>query len=190
MRTIARDTSGPTEVARISSDDRRLPSRSSYSLVYTWPTTITGAPLPNAAPTPVTNLPQQLTLMKSELPGSQPPSVVRRRELLATRNLMTSWVPTCRRSRLLTMWPTTVSGVSNMDSGSFPFAGSACVWRSFSPAAPTDPGDGEDPEAGLLRKVRLGINRRSRPDRERTSLRKFRRKFGVALRSVSRLSGA
>ncbi|CEZ71109.1 Uncharacterised protein [Mycobacterium tuberculosis] len=90
MRTITRDKSGPTDVARISSDERRMPSRSSYSLVYTCPTTITGAPLPNAAPTPVTSLPQQLTVINSELPGSQPPSLVRRRELLATRNLTTS----------------------------------------------------------------------------------------------------
>jgi hypothetical protein len=90
MRTNTRDRSGPTEVARISSDERRLPSRSSYSLVYTWPTTITGAPLPNAAPTPPTSLPQQLTVMNSEFPGSQLPSAVRRRELLATRNLTTS----------------------------------------------------------------------------------------------------
>ena len=73
-----------------STDDRRLPSRSSYSLVYTCPTTITGAPLPSAAPTPVTSFPQQLTVMNSEFPGSQLPSPVRRRELLATRNLMTS----------------------------------------------------------------------------------------------------
>src|SRR3954465_6045908 len=33
MRTIDRDRSGPTDVARISSVERRLPSRSSYSLV-------------------------------------------------------------------------------------------------------------------------------------------------------------
>src|SRR5205823_897514 len=33
MRTIDRDRSGPTDVARISRVERRLPSRSSYSLV-------------------------------------------------------------------------------------------------------------------------------------------------------------
>ena len=33
MRTMDRDRSGPTDVARISRFDRRLPSRSSYSLV-------------------------------------------------------------------------------------------------------------------------------------------------------------
>ena len=56
MRAMHRARSGPTAVARTSSDERRTPSRSSYSLVYTYPTTMTGSPFPSAAPTPVTSL--------------------------------------------------------------------------------------------------------------------------------------
>jgi len=70
------------------------------------------------APTPVTNLPQQLTVTNSELPASQLPSAVRRRELLATRNLMTSWSPTLRPCGSLTMLPTTVMDVSNIANSS------------------------------------------------------------------------
>ena len=62
----------------------------------------------------MTSLPQQLTVTNSELPGSQLPSAVRRRELLATRNLMTSWSPTLRPCGSLTMLPTTVMDVSNI----------------------------------------------------------------------------
>ena len=90
MRATHRARSGPTEVARTSTDERRTPSLSSYSLVYTYPTTTTGSPFPRAAPTPVTSLPQQFTVTKNEFPGSQLPSAVRRRELLATRNLKSS----------------------------------------------------------------------------------------------------
>src|SRR5580693_3271146 len=79
-----------------------------------WPTTITGEPLPSDAPTPETRRPQQLTVTNSELPASQVPSAPRRRELLATRNFSTSWSPTLRRFGSLTMFPTTVSGVSNI----------------------------------------------------------------------------
>lgn len=45
MRAITRARSGPTALARISSEDRLMPSRSSYSLVCTVPTAITEAPL-------------------------------------------------------------------------------------------------------------------------------------------------
>src|ERR1700754_4598926 len=75
---------------------------------------MTGSPLRKAAPTPVTSLPQQLTVKNSELPASQVPSAVRRRELLATRNLMTSWSPTLRPCGSLTILPTTVMDVSNI----------------------------------------------------------------------------
>src|SRR5215211_6626483 len=85
---VLRARSGPTAVARTSTDERRLPSRSSYSLVCTYPTTLTGSPFPSEAPTPFTRpLLQQLIDAYSVLPGSQVPSAVRRRELLATRNL-------------------------------------------------------------------------------------------------------
>src|SRR5699024_5968660 len=55
----------------------------------------------------------------SELPGSHCPSAPRRRELLATRNFITSCAPTWRRLGSLTMFPTTVAGVSNI-AHSFP----------------------------------------------------------------------
>src|SRR5947209_3295433 len=75
---------------------------------------MTGEPLPSEAPTPQTSRPQQLTVTNSELPGSQLPSAARRRELLATRNFITSWSPTWRRIGSLTTFPTTVNGVSNI----------------------------------------------------------------------------
>ena len=53
---------------------------------------------------------------EQRIPGSQVPSAVRRRELLATRNLMTSWSPTLRPCGSVTMLPTTVMGVSNIAS--------------------------------------------------------------------------
>lgn len=46
-----------------------VPSLSLYSLVCTVPTAMTGAPLYNPAPTPVTSFPQQLTVMYRVLPG-------------------------------------------------------------------------------------------------------------------------
>src|ERR1700744_693892 len=79
-----------------------------------WPTTITGEPLPTDAPTPETRRPQQLTVTNSELPASHLPSAPRRRELLARRNLITSWSPTVRRIGSLAVLPTGVSGVSNI----------------------------------------------------------------------------
>jgi hypothetical protein len=79
-----------------------------------WPTTITGEPLPSDAPTPETSRPQQLTVTNRELPASQLPSAPRRRELLATRNFITSCAPACRRFGSFTMLPTTVTCVSNI----------------------------------------------------------------------------
>jgi hypothetical protein len=74
-----------------------------------WPTTITGEPLPSDAPTPETSRPQQLTVTNRELPASQLPSAPRRRELLATRNFITSCAPACRRFGSFTMLPTNVA---------------------------------------------------------------------------------
>jgi hypothetical protein len=129
-RAMQRDRSGPTELARISNVERRMPSRSSYSLVWTCPATITGEPLPSDAPTPETRRPQQLTVTNSELPGSQVPSAARRRELLATRNFSTSWSPTLRRIGSLTMFPTTVG-----------FDGSSSLASHRAPARPSPPRD-------------------------------------------------
>ena len=86
----------------------------------------------------VTSRPQQFTVAYSELPGSQAPSAVRRRELLATRNLMSSWSPTQRRSGLVTMVPTTVIGVSIGTRNSEGTIDSARAPAPSSPSRPTD----------------------------------------------------
>src|SRR5690349_24970346 len=78
------------------------------------PATITGSPLTRAALAPATIRPQQVTVTNNELPGSHVPSAVRRRELLATRNLTISCSPTWRWIGSVTIWPPIWNGVSNI----------------------------------------------------------------------------
>src|ERR1700722_18594902 len=122
-----------------------------------WPTTITGEPLPSDAPTPETSRPQQLTVTNSELPGSQVPSAARRRELLATRNFITSWSPTLRRLGSLTTFPTTVSGVLNISCSPFLYrTATGAAAHSARDRRQLDPIPGET--AGVVEKA-LGVDK-------------------------------